>query len=98
MIEGADGVAGATILPAFIVGPPRTARTDGESLQNMVAALSGETPPRGDTPMVDVRDVAAAHVAAYETPGAAGSAPAEAHRFLVSTQTAYPRPRRNLLL
>ena len=59
------------MLPAFIVGPPRTDRTDGESLGNMVAALSGATPPRGDTPMVDVRDVAAAHVAAYETPGAA---------------------------
>ena len=91
LVAGADGVEGAAVLPAFIVGPPRTDRTDGESLGNMVAALSGATPPRGDTPMVDVRDVAAAHVAAYETPGAAGTSPPEKYRYLASTPTAYRR-------
>ena len=84
-------VRGAAVLPAFIVGPPRTARADGESLKNMVAALSGAFPPRGDTPMVDVRDAAAAHVAAHETAGASGVAPPEAHRYLVSTPSAYRR-------
>jgi len=72
----------ATILPSFIIGPPRTPRVDSESLANMAALLEGRLPPRGDTPMVDVRDAAAAHVAAAELPGAAGS------RFIVST----PRP------
>ena len=43
LVAGADGVEGAAVLPAFIVGPPRTDRTDGESLGNMVAALSGAT-------------------------------------------------------
>ena len=32
----------ASILPSFIVGPPRTPRTDSESLLNMRQALEGE--------------------------------------------------------
>ena len=66
------GLELATVLPAFIVGPPRTPRVDGESLRNMKQALEGEMPHRGDTNMVDVRDCAAAHVRAAETAGASG--------------------------
>ena len=79
------GLALSTVLPSFIVGPPRTPRTDGESLRNMQMALEGEVPHRPDTPMVDVRDVAAAHVAAAEVPAAAGK------RFLTSSGRAMPR-------
>jgi len=69
----------ATILPAFIIGPPRTPRVDGESLRNMKQALEGDIPHRGDTNVVDVRDCAAAHIAAAETPAAVGK------RFLLSS-------------
>ena len=48
------------ICPSVIVGPPRTGRTDSESLQLMAAVLDGGNPTRGATPMVDVRDCAAA--------------------------------------
>ena len=34
----------STILPSFIVGPPRTPRTDGESLRNMRQAMSVPLP------------------------------------------------------
>ena len=79
------GLALATICPAFIVGPPRTPRTDGESLRNMVMALEGVMPHRGDTNMVDVRDAAAAHIAAALTPSAAGK------RFITASERAVPR-------
>ena len=36
----------ASILPSFIVGPPRTPRTDSESLLNMRQALEGEVSSR----------------------------------------------------
>eukprot|EP00965_Chrysotila_dentata_P098391 3252251-Pleurochrysis_carterae.AAC.5 len=70
----------ATVLPSFIVGPPRTPRVDGESLRNMKQALEGQMPHRGDTNMVDVRDCAAAHIAAAEMPSAVGK------RFLTSSE------------
>ena len=90
---GARVVTGATVLPAFIVGPPRTARADGESLRNMRQALEGEPPHRGDTPMCDVRDVARAHVAAFEKdprPTARARA-GEPERYIVSTEHAVKR-------
>ena len=77
----------ATILPSFIMGPPRTPRTDGESLRNMRQAMEGEMPHRPDTPMIDVRDCAAAHLAAAEIEGAAGN------RFVLSSRKAVPRAR-----
>lgn len=83
----AHGLELATILPSFIVGPSRSARLDGESLSNMRMALEGVMPHRGDTPMVDVRDVAAAHIAAAETESAAGQ------RFITSSARAVPRAR-----
>jgi len=86
-LAGLQQLEMASILPSFIVGPPRTPRTDSESLLNMRQALEGEVPPRGDTAMVDVRDVAAAHVAAAKIAGAVG------HRFVLSSPKAVPRAR-----
>lgn len=73
------GLEMAAICPSFIMGPPRTPRLDGESISNMAMALEGVLPHRGDTPIVDVRDCAAAHVAAGELPAAAG------RRFITSS-------------
>jgi nucleoside-diphosphate-sugar epimerase len=84
-LAGEHGLSLSTVLPSFIVGPPRTPRTDGESLQNMLQALQGDVPHRPDTPRVDVRDVAAAHVAAAELDVCAGK------RFLTSSGRAMPR-------
>jgi len=75
----------ATVNPSFIIGPPRTPRTDGESVRNMKQLLEGEMPHRGDTPMVDVRDCAKAHILAGTLPTAAGK------RFLTSTPNAVQR-------
>ena len=77
----------SAICPSFIMGPPRTSRLDSESLSNMRLALEGELPHRGDTPMIDVRDCAAIHIAAAETPEAAGK------RFVASTPRALTRAR-----
>jgi dihydroflavonol-4-reductase len=49
------GFSLSTINPSFIIGPPRTPRTDSTSLANMVAVLEGNPPLRGATNMVDVR-------------------------------------------
>ena len=54
---------------------------------SVAEALEGEMPHRADTPMVDVRDVAAAHIAAAETPAAANK------RFLLSSSMTIPRAR-----
>jgi len=81
----AQGLPMASILPSFIMGPPRTPRLDGESVRNMAMALEGVLPHRADTPVVDVRDCAAAHVAAAEMPSAVGQ------RFLTSSGRAMQR-------
>ena len=62
-----------------------TNRVDGESLRNMKQALEGELPHRPDTPMIDVRDCAAAHIAAATVDGAVGQ------RFITSTPRAVAR-------
>ena len=92
-------VQGAAILPSFIVGPPRTSRTDGESTTFMRMALSGILPYRGDTPMCDVRDVALAHMKAAKEERAKGSYQkngtkdeVEKHRFIVSSERAVQIP------
>jgi nucleoside-diphosphate-sugar epimerase len=48
------GLEMATVNPSFIIGPPRTSRTDSESLKYMKAILEGREPTRGDTNMVGV--------------------------------------------
>jgi nucleoside-diphosphate-sugar epimerase len=78
-ISKESGLELAAINPSFIIGPPRFARRTGESLAYMRAFLEGSAPPRGDSPVADIRDVARAHILAAEVPAAAG------HRFLIST-------------
>lgn len=80
------GLELAVICPSVIIGPPRTPRTDSESLQLMDSVISGREPTRGATPMVDVRDCAAAHIAAAEVPEANG------HRFLTTTERSIEPP------
>ncbi|WP_426323320.1 NAD-dependent epimerase/dehydratase family protein [Microbacterium sp. E-13] len=69
-----------TILPVAVMGPVMGEDVSGANhiVQN---SLSGQMPgyPNMFVPIVDVRDVAAAHVAAMTAPGAAGE------RFLVAT-------------
>lgn len=68
-----------TILPASVFGPARSA--DGmSSLQIIARLLDGSTPalPRLGFEVVDVRDVAAAHLLAMSAPAAAGE------RFIVA--------------
>ncbi|MDH6180093.1 nucleoside-diphosphate-sugar epimerase [Microbacteriaceae bacterium SG_E_30_P1] len=69
-----------TILPVAVMGPVMGADVSGANhiVQN---SLNGQMPgyPNMFVPIVDVRDVAAAHVAAMTSPAAAGQ------RFLVGT-------------
>lgn len=62
-----------TLLPVAVIGPVLGAEISGSNrfIQRM---LSGSLPavPRLSIPIVDVRDVAAAHVAAIDAPDAAG--------------------------
>jgi len=62
-----------TILPASVFGPARSAEAMS-SLQIFTRLLDGSTPalPRLGFEVVDVRDVAAAHLLAMDTPQAAG--------------------------
>jgi len=79
------GLEMASVCPSFIMGPPRTPRLDGESISNMQMALEGQLPHRTDTPLVDVRDCAAVHVAAAEVAEAVGK------RFITSSSRAMQR-------
>lgn len=69
-----------TILPVAVMGPVMGEDVSGAN-HIVQTSLSGEMPgyPNMFVPIVDVRDVAAAHVAAMTAPGAAGE------RFLVGT-------------
>jgi len=77
-----------TILPTFIIGPPHTKRCDATSIKFMKDMLSGvfkaSGAPASATGMVDVRDVALAHIHAFELPQAKG-------RYLVTSEEGIPR-------
>jgi len=78
-----------TILPAFVVGPPLSDRTDATSIKIIKALLDGTDKKNGGTApaafaVVDVRDVAKAHVEALEKEQASG-------RYLVCTTYGVPR-------
>ena len=69
--------------PAVVIGPPLTPATgESTSLQTVKKLLSGEMPVLLDLclPLVDVRDVAAAQIAAMEIPEAAGK------RFILTAE------------
>ena len=65
----------AVINPSFILGPPPGPRADGESVNLVKRLLDGGLWPYAPPfffGMVDVRDVAAAHVRALFYPSAGG--------------------------
>lgn len=86
LVKGKD-LELAVICPSFVLGPPFSARVDGESQRFIHKALSGAFAENGCTNacfgVVDVRDVAAAHVAAMEKEQAAGN------RYILSSDRAY---------
>ena len=69
----------ATILPGTAIGPFANSAADPISVQVVQSVIGGQTPALIHLylTMVDVRDLAAAHIAAMETPTAAGK------RFIV---------------
>jgi dihydroflavonol-4-reductase len=77
------GMELTTINPGFVLGPPRDRRF-GTSLGVIQRMLSGKDPavPRVGYPVVDVRDIAAMHVAALERPEAVGKRILGASEFL----------------
>jgi len=71
-----------TVLPTFIIGPPHTKRCDATSIKFVKDMLSGSFKsgaPALSTGMVDIRDVALAHILAFELPQAKG-------RYLVTSE------------
>lgn len=87
MVKDKEGISLATIAPAFILGPMLSSRVDGESVEFIKGFLEGTSSPLIARPfpsgVVDVRDVAVAHVSAMEIEAAGGK------RFLACHETAY---------
>lgn len=79
MAERGGDMELTTVLPGLVFGPA-LGKDTGTSLDVIRQMMAGKLPraPRLGWPIVDVRDVAAAHVTAMETPKAAGE------RFLCS--------------
>lgn len=74
-----------SINPGAIWGPPLSQRIDGESVNQCLDLLSGVMWPFAANiamGMVDVRDVARAHIAAMENPQASG-------RYLINARSGY---------
>jgi len=74
-----------TINPGAIWGPPLSNRVDGESVRQLLHLMSGVMWPYAANigmGMVDVRDVARAHIAAMENSAASG-------RYLINSQCCY---------
>jgi len=80
------GARVATILPTFIIGPPHTKRAEATSIKFVRDLLNGtiKEVPAAAFGLVDVRDVALAHIRAFENPNAKG-------RYMVTTERSYPR-------
>jgi len=81
----------AVINPGFVLGPVHSARADGESIELMTSYLNGSAQEAGIAnnncfPIVDVRDVALAHITAAEKQTASG-------RFLLVSNEAVPYPK-----
>lgn len=84
-----EGLGGhyAVVNPSFIIGPPALQRAEGESVLFMKRMLEGAYAKEGTPPavmgVVDVRDVALAHIRALERDEANGK------RFILSSSRAY---------
>ena len=70
----ASDMSVCTIHPGAILGPPLGSDTAGTSVSTLRGMITGSVPgiPPISAPMVDVRDVALAHVAALENPSTNG--------------------------
>jgi nucleoside-diphosphate-sugar epimerase len=95
------------INPGLILGPSLSRRTDSTSIDLMIQLYSGKFKvgaPAGDHAIVDVRDVAKAHILAGFTPSASGRYLTAAHQkdFLAIAKVikdkypAYPVPTKHL--
>mmetsp|Transcript_8684 Transcript_8684/g.13719 ORF Transcript_8684/g.13719 Transcript_8684/m.13719 type:complete len:189 (+) Transcript_8684:644-1210(+) len=77
----------SVINPSFVIGPPVLKRATGVSVGTFVSMLKGELKKKGVRSScfgaVDVRDVAEAHIRAFESKEAIGK------RFLVSSEQSY---------
>jgi dihydroflavonol-4-reductase len=75
-----QGLELATVNPSAVLGPVLSGDFSA-SVEILTQLMGGQLPatPRVGFQIVDVRDVAATHVAAMETPGAAG------HRFIAAS-------------
>ena len=75
-----------TINPSLVLGPALSQRTDSTSIKMIIELLKGNSKD-GAGPMalgcIDVRDVALAHVKAYERPNTSGN------RYLITSDNAY---------
>lgn len=76
----------SVINPSFVLGPPLSTRTDSTSVKTAIGLLSGAY-KKGAIPStygcIDVRDVALAHIRAYERPDAIEN------RHLVTSECCY---------
>jgi len=72
-----------TICPSFVLGPIQGPRSDATSIKTLVDILNGANNEKGVSParfgIVDVRDVAKAHVLAAQNPKAHG-------RYMVTSE------------
>merc|ERR1712232_1403212 len=72
-----------TICPAFIIGPPNTDRDDGESIAFGISLLRDGTIMKNGLNLIDVRDVAKAHIEACTNPKSGG-------RYCICSAEGYP--------
>jgi len=85
LVEGTS-TSLACINPSFIIGPMMSSRADGTSVRLLKSMLEGTANLDGfPLGVVDVRDIAKAHVAAMETAEAGGK------RFLCSSEIGYDK-------
>ncbi|KAK9850976.1 hypothetical protein WJX84_006340 [Apatococcus fuscideae] len=85
-----NGIDMVTIHPTLVMGPVISQRLDAQSVKNFIDVLEGRAAPLMMW-MVDVRDIARAHVRAAEVPQAKG-------RYLLSVEmTTTPREVSDLL-
>ena len=81
VVAEAPDMSVSTIHPGAILGPPLGSDTAGTSVSTIKGMITGSVPgiPPISVPMVDVRDVALAHVAAMESTGVNGQRFAVCH-------------------
>jgi len=93
LAEGAEGFAVSVICPSFVIGPMMSGRADAESVKFIQGMLDGSAKeklaadPKQPVALgvIDVREVAAAHVSAMEKDAASGK------RFILSQDHGYAK-------